>query len=278
MISTIDDILDDFEDEDDDEEALIQGVLCEHHLPIYSQYQRAHANYAPGLAVAGELQMRQQQAERCLPSRAYLTRPDLPLPRSDTSWQHMLTAGNDRAFITTMGFDVASFQYILDARFQECWNTTAIERRDVNVNGVPRISRCSLDAAGGLGLVLHYIHSCMMQTSLQQIFGLVPATVDRHINFALNILDVTLAKMPEARILWPDEVKMKEYEHMITARHPLLQGAFGSIDGLNLPIEVPNDPDMENATYNAWTHGHYSSQMFFFGPDGMSNYSLWKCN
>jgi hypothetical protein len=140
----------------------------------------------------------------------------------------------------------------------------------VNPNGVPHVDHRSLDAAGGVGLVLHYIHSCMTQTSLQQIFGLIPATVDRYTNFALNILDVTLAKMPAARIMWPDEAKVKEYEQLITAQHPLLDGAFGSIDGLNLPIEVPNDPDMENTTYNGWTHGHYSSQIFVFGPDGMA--------
>jgi len=40
----------------------------------------------------------------------------------------------------------------------------------------------------------------MTETSLQQIFGLVPATVDRYIQFGLRILDSTLASIPEAAL------------------------------------------------------------------------------
>jgi hypothetical protein len=79
------------------------------------------------LAVASELYVRQQRAKRRHPARAYLTCPDLPDPKSDTSWQHMLAASNDRAFITTMGFDVATFHCILTAGFQVEWDITAIE-------------------------------------------------------------------------------------------------------------------------------------------------------
>ncbi|KAF8581562.1 hypothetical protein K439DRAFT_1654032 [Ramaria rubella] len=169
-----------------------------------------------------------------------------PIAQGDTSWQHMLTAGNDRAFITTMGYDVDTFDFILESGFKTF---------DVSLSWAPQLNRRSLDVTGGLGIVLHYIHLCMTQTSLQQIFGLVPTTVDCYINFAMKILDATLEGMVDV--------------HMITERHPLLEGAFGSIDGLNLPVEVPDDPGMENATYNGWTHNHYSSQIFVFGPDGM---------
>ena len=55
------------------------------------------------------------------------------------------------------------------------------------------------------------------------------------------------------------------------ARHPLLQGGFESIDGLRLLIEFPGNPDMENATYNRWTHGHYSGQVFVFLVQGVRN-------
>src|SRR5882724_11549158 len=92
--------------------------------------------------------------------------------------------------------------------------------------GSPRLRAHSLNAAGGLGLVLHYIHSCMTETSLQQIFGLVLATVDHYIQFGLRILDSTLASIPEACIVWPNGAKMAEYNSMIVQWHPLLQGAI----------------------------------------------------
>ena len=94
--------------------------------------------------------------------------------------------------------------------FQAEWNSTPIERSDVNVHRQPRLGARSLDAAGGLGLVLHYIHSCMTETSLQQIFGLVPSTVDHYVHFGLEILDTTLEGLPEARIIWPNVAKMAE--------------------------------------------------------------------
>ena len=96
----------------------------------------------------------------------------------------------------------------------------------------------------------------MTQTSLQQILGLVPATVDCYIHFSLWILDTTLLSMPDACVVWPNASQISEYSAMIVERHGLLQGAFGSIDGLKLPVEVPEDPMMENASFNSWTHGH----------------------
>ncbi|KAF8578723.1 hypothetical protein K439DRAFT_1648714 [Ramaria rubella] len=221
-----------------------------------------------GLGLARELERREERARLCNPARFYLTCLDLPLPRGDTSWQHMLAAGNDCAFITMMGYDVDTFDFILESGFRTLWDSTAIERSDVSSSGAPRLNRCSLDAMGGLGIVLHYIHSCMTQTSLQQIFGLVPTMVDRYINFAMKILDATLKGMVDAHVWWPTVGKIQDFGKMITESHPRLEGAFGSIDGLNLPVEVPEDPGMENATYNGWTHNHYSSQIFVFGPDG----------
>ena len=50
--------------------------------------------------------------------RTYLTHPDLnPSPCIGTPWQHMHARGNDCAFITMMGIDVATFEYILNEGF-----------------------------------------------------------------------------------------------------------------------------------------------------------------
>lgn len=45
-------------------------------------------------------------------------------------------------------------------------------------------------------------------------------------------------------------------------------GAFGSIDGLNLPVQVSGDTEIENATYNGWLHGHFRSCVIVFASDG----------
>ena len=51
-------------------------------------------------------------------NRLYLTRSQLlPDPRLATPWQVLYDSQSDRAFITTMGFDVQTFTYILSSGF-----------------------------------------------------------------------------------------------------------------------------------------------------------------
>jgi hypothetical protein len=110
-----------------------------------------------------------------------------------------------------------------------------------------------LDAAGALGLALHFVNSTMREISLQQIFALVPSTVSRYIQFSLDILLAVLHQIPDARIRWPSRVdEFQEYNNLIILRHPLLEGAFASIDGLNVPVQTADDPEIENSTYNGW--------------------------
>ena len=120
--------------------------------------------------------------------------------------------------------------------------------------------------------------SAMPDTALQQIFALVPSTVTRYREFALRILLHTLRGLPETAISWwASEEECEEDSAMITARHPRLEGAIGSIDGLNILLATSDDPDLENATYNGWLHGHYTSCVIVFSPKGMCQVLPFKC-
>ncbi|KAF7375533.1 hypothetical protein MSAN_00441500 [Mycena sanguinolenta] len=220
--------------------------------------------------VAGVLIARQRRVERRHERRLYLTRPQLlPDPRSDTPWQVLYASRNDRAFITTMGFDTQSFEDILEAGFYGTWTTTPIPRGDTAATGNPRPGARSLDAAGALGLALHFLNSTMREISLQQIFALIPSTVSRYIHFSLDILLAVLRQIPDARIQWPSGIEeFQSYNNLIVTRHPLLTGAFASIDGLNLPVQTANDPEIENATYNGWLCEHFVSSVLVFSPEG----------
>src|SRR5882724_7787006 len=112
-----------------------------------------------------------------------------------------------------MGFDVNTFELILNSGFRYFWSTPNIQHTDVDVHGYPWLSQHSLDATGDLGLVLHYMNSCMTQTSLQQILGLVPATANCYIHFSLHILDMTLLSMPDAHIVWPNATDQPIFSH-----------------------------------------------------------------
>lgn len=56
-----------------------------------------------------------------------------------------------------------------------------------------------LDAAGTLGLVLHYLTLTMLDVSLMQYLQSF-LTVARYLNFSLNILLKTLVEMPDASV------------------------------------------------------------------------------
>jgi hypothetical protein len=168
-----------------------------------------------------------------------------------------------------MGFDIATFFTILDCGFREKWDVNPIPRKDVPSTAIPRTNRRSLDAAGALGLALHYLNSTMHEVSLQQIFALIPTTVSRYVNFALEILRDTLRKLRDAAIQWPKDDDFENLNSLVVERHNLLLGAFGTADGLKLPIQVSRDQEIENATYNGWLHEHFVSCVFAFAANGM---------
>lgn len=168
-----------------------------------------------------------------------------------------------------MGINVATFEHILSSGFAFEWNNFTIPRPDTNSAGDPRISRRSLDAEGALGLIYHYLTSAMPDVAIQQIFALIPTTVSRYRKWALDILLRVLRQLPEARIAWWRDGEECEADNaLIRARHPLLGGAIGSIDGLNILTASSDDPEVENATYNGWLHGHFTSSILVFSPRG----------
>jgi len=77
------------------------------------------------------------------------------------------------------------FQLLLEGPgwFGELWETSPIPHNDVCATGGPRVWHRSLYGAGALGLVLHYLGSAMLEVSLQQIFALIPATLNRCYDF-----------------------------------------------------------------------------------------------
>ncbi|KAJ7620757.1 hypothetical protein DFH06DRAFT_1143861 [Mycena polygramma] len=237
---------------------------------------REMAGTAAAVLLLGAEEARRLRPERRTQSRLYLCRPQLlPNPRFDTPWQALHASKSNRAYITTMGFDVDTFDDIIQAGFGNAWYTTPIPQDDVRATGNPRPGARSLDAAGALGLVLHYLNSTMREISLQQIFALIPTTVSRYITFGLQILLQVLRRIPDAAIVWPGSVEdFQSCTDLIVERHPRLTGAFASLDGLNLGVQTSEDEEMENATYNGWLCEHFISSVLAFSPRGPSTRSF----
>ncbi|KAA1085829.1 hypothetical protein PGT21_020947 [Puccinia graminis f. sp. tritici] len=191
--------------------------------------------------------------------RTYLTRSDLAFyPMVHSAWAYMWKSRSDRAFITTMGIDVRTFDDLLD-RFSVRWDYSTIDRADVDRNGAPQTGLRSLDAAGTLGLVLHWVCSSMSCYTLQQVFTVTPAVCSRYLASGMKQLLAVLQEHPQARFLWPTtERKAREYSRPIEKKYPLLTNCFGFLDGLNLPVLVSDDEDC----------------ILAFAPDGTIMYAI----
>jgi len=108
--------------------------------------------------------------------------------------------------------------------------------------------------------------STMPSMGLQLIFTLIPTTVSHYLQFSLSILLATLRTMPESSIKWTEGQGFIEDNKIIIACHPMLTFMFATIDRLRSPIEESSDPEIENATFNGWVHGHNVSSVFTFSP------------
>ena len=165
---------------------------------------------------------------------------------------------------------IQTFELIVQSGFSKCWCMQPIPHTDSSCHGEPHPGARSLDARGALGLVLHYLNSTMLEITLQQIFALIPATTSQYIAFGLQILLKTLHEMPDAAIHWPHkDLEFQDDSDLIFSHHPRLQGAFASINGLNLPTQTSEDLEIENTTYNGWLSEHYISSVIVFSPHGM---------
>lgn len=249
----------------------VQDLLFQHWLEVEHENETQDQMRLAAVAlIIGSNEDHAWAIENRRPRQQYLGRLNLlPNPRFGTPWKRLYDHHEDRAFITTMGVDTSTFHAILEAGFGTLWYSHTIPRTDTYTTGHARAGRRSLDAEGGLGLVLHWLSSTMRQVSLQQIFALVPSTVSRYLRFALSILIKVLRQMPSAAITWPRGEEFFELSGYVSTRHPLLQGVFGSIDGLNLPCQVSADVEIENATFNGWLHGHFISSVIVFSPKGL---------
>ncbi|KAF4613306.1 hypothetical protein D9613_011207 [Agrocybe pediades] len=101
-----------------------------------------------------------------------------------------------------------------------------------------------------------------------KIFALIPSTVSRYIKFSLSILLKVLWTIPEGRIVWPEGDEFQANNDLVLDRHPLLTGAFGTMDGLNVMVQESAIEEIENVTFNGWLHEHFVSSVFAFGASG----------
>ena len=96
---------------------LIQQEEEDEEGDLEQELEQSAALAAVALMVIGAEESRRLRVEHRQPSWLYVCRPQLlPNPRKDTPWQVLYQNRSDRAFITTMGFDVDAFMYVVERK------------------------------------------------------------------------------------------------------------------------------------------------------------------
>jgi hypothetical protein len=125
-----------------------------------------------------------------------------------------------------------------------------------------------LDEPAQVGLFLFFIGSKMGVNHLCLLFGITPSACSRYLAIVLKRVVRSLRHHHSARIKFPSEEKLQDFEQLITAREPLASGIVGFVDGLSLPVECSHDERIQSTYYNGYKGDTVVNNVFAFGPDG----------
>jgi len=73
---------------------------------------------------------------------------------------------------------------------------------------------------------------------------------------------------PDSAIRLQSVEKVREYQEAIGSQYHRLRDILAVMDGCKLDIKASRMNREQRRFYNDWTHGHYTSDLFAFAPDG----------
>ena len=188
-------------------------------------------------------------------------------PPSEAEWRTLKYNRTDRGFLTTMGVDLSTFDFLLVLFDREK------PMRKRLVGGRPNL----LDSESHLAFVLHFLSSRAEQNVIGRLFGLTPASSSNYIWRGIRILLKALRKEHQARIQYPNSEEIHQLSMMLTVHEPCVQNVFGFLDGLNCPILNPEDQIQQNAYYNGWKSVCFVSAVILYAIDGSILWSSFNC-
>lgn len=191
--------------------------------------------------------------------RSYLTTNCLLNP-AQSSWHHLYAHGSDINLMNVISLDRAAFEKLLET-FELHYHV----RSGLGKSGRPAkmIKKSTV-----LALLLQFYTSPVEYKSLCQMFGIPPATLCRVLLNAEIALLAALKQEPLAAVRWPTLAQQGEYGELVQAKHELVTGRWGFIDGKNYRIKKPSSTDLQNACYNGWLHATLVTGTFCFAVDG----------
>ena len=188
-------------------------------------------------------------------------------------FKYLFESRNNQALLNCCACDHAMFAE-LHAIFKPFYfrytfdDEGVIRKVRLTKNGKRKGRRQDLDSIGCLGLVLYWYRtrgSCAR--SFPMAFGQTSTPLYKWLKFGRRVLLFALQRHPAAKVCIPAADEIRRYTEAITAKYPMLEGVWGAMDGLKLPIQSSTNYLIQNNYYNGWLHRHFLNSVFVFGAD-----------
>ncbi len=160
----------------------------------------------------------------------YLLCPAIVDPRKSPG-KKLYENADATSFLHITGLTCEAFWALLDYIFDV--EDIVLHRR--------RRRPCSMGPDGYLGLLLFYLGSTMNNKHLCFIFGLTPSVCSRAVDWMLRKTVKLLNNNPFAKVKFPSNAKMREFDDMVQAREPLVNDIVGFMDGVSFPTECTSE-------------------------------------
>jgi hypothetical protein len=169
-----------------------------------------------------------------------------------------LDANKDQAMITLTGLSTSAFKW-LNILFQPVYDeyspwvlTLGHIQKLTKIKGWKQLMSL-LDC---LALCLAWTRTKGPCLVLPMIFGITGTCVSLYNQFGRRILVMILEKHPLSSFGVPSFHKIREYQHSIKKKHPLLKKVWCTMDGLKLKIRKAPSKVKQNMFYHSWQHNH----------------------
>ncbi|KAG9412142.1 hypothetical protein AC1031_017771 [Aphanomyces cochlioides] len=184
-------------------------------------------------------------------------------------WYVMYRSGHTASFVSTVSLPPRAFNDLL----QEFAKLYIVKSGQGRPGRPPRISHTH----AVLAVLLHYYTAAVEHKTLQELFGVTPATFSRVLRRSEIALSRALDNVSEARIAWPNHHGQELWASKTNNKEPLIHGVFAFVDGKNLRVQTPCHSDLQNTLYNGWLHSVYVSGVLCFGLDGTIIWGRHNC-
>ena len=166
------------------------------------------------------------QYQQHLPqNRTRLSAKALVARRFSPPWVKMMNTGEDRDFVHIMGLDRPAF-FTLLAPFSTAYGKYSMDGQEIESKFCSHGNR-ALNAAGTLGLVLHWLSSKAEEKYLCMIFAVTESTFNLYKHFGCMILLMVVSTRKDCRVIWPKHGDQEKLAQLTQEREPLLDGMWG---------------------------------------------------